>query len=78
MNDHIVGMFWNKSEADLLLFTLERAIKAVDSLVIADDGSTDKSWDIIQSFSNAHKDKVEHIQQKPSKNDPAQRQISVC
>jgi len=71
----IVGIFWNKNEADLLPFTLERAAKAVDSLFIADDGSTDKSWDIIQSFASSHKDKVEHIQQRPNKNDPAQRQV---
>lgn len=74
MTEHIVGMFWNRNEADLLPYTLERAAAAVDSLFIADDMSTDGSWDIIQSFATANPNKVEYTQRKPNKRDPAQRQ----
>ena len=69
----IVGMFWNKGEGDILEEILLNALPHVDSMFIADDGSTDNSWDIIQSIAKAHPDKVEHIQQKPNPNDKAQR-----
>ena len=68
----VVGMFWNKNEGDILEQTLTDALNYIDCLYIADDGSQDKSWDIIQSFKN-HPN-VAHIQQKPDTNDPAQRQ----
>lgn len=74
--DTIVGMFWNKNEADILEYTLDKALKSVDSLFIADDGSTDRSWEIIESFAKQNASKVEHIQCKPNKSDPAQR-VSV-
>lgn len=74
MSEHIVGMMWNKNEGDILIDTISSALEHVDTLVIADDGSTDNSWDIIQSFAIHHKDQIEHIQRAPSKNDPAQRQ----
>jgi glycosyltransferase involved in cell wall biosynthesis len=75
MSDAIVGMFWNKGEGDLLPYTLERAVNSgVDSIFIADDGSTDNSWEIIESFARKYSNKIEHIQCKPDKNDPAQRQ----
>jgi glycosyltransferase involved in cell wall biosynthesis len=74
MSEHIVGMMWNKNEGDILEEVIYSALDHVDSLVIADDGSTDNSWDIIQYFSKAHREKVEHIQQNPNKGDPAQRQ----
>lgn len=70
----IVGMFWNYNEADILPQTLEAALPHVDSMFIADDGSKDNSWDIIRGFAERHKDKVEHIQQKPNKKDKAQRE----
>lgn len=73
MTEHIVGMFWNKNEGDIIEDTLTDAISKVDSLFVADDGSTDRSWDIIQSIARANPGKLEHIQQVPNKNDPAQR-----
>ena len=72
--EHIVGMMWNKNEGDLLTDTIASALENVDTLVIADDGSTDNSWDIIQGFAAHHKDQIEHIQRAPDKNDKAQRQ----
>lgn len=74
MSDHIVGMMWNKNEGDILVDIIASALENVDTLVIADDGSIDNSWDIIQGFANAHKDQIEHIQRAPDINDKAQRQ----
>jgi glycosyltransferase involved in cell wall biosynthesis len=71
---NLVGMMWNKNEADLLPFTIPAAMEQVDALFIADDGSTDPSWEIIQSFRAKNKDKIVHIQREPNKNDPGQRQ----
>jgi glycosyltransferase involved in cell wall biosynthesis len=65
-------MLWNKEEADILPQVIEAALPHVDSLFIADDGSTDNSWDIIQAYKRA-KDKIEHIQQEPSPKDRSQR-----
>jgi glycosyltransferase involved in cell wall biosynthesis len=73
MKEHIVGMMWNKNEGDILEEIILSALDHVDSLVIADDGSTDNSWDIIQIMSVQHPE-IEHIQQNPNKADPAQRQ----
>lgn len=70
---HVVGMMWNKNEGDILEETIIAALPRVDSLFIADDGSTDRSWSIIQAM-QAFDSRIEHIQQKPNKNDPAQRQ----
>lgn len=69
----IIGMMFCKNEADILPQTLEAALPHVDSLFIADDGSTDSSWDIIKRYAEVHKDKIEHIQRNPNKNDPGQR-----
>ncbi len=74
MTEHIVGMMWNKNEGDLLPDTIASALEHVDTLVIADDGSTDNSWDVIQGFAAKHKDQIEHIQQKPDHADRGQRQ----
>lgn len=71
--DHIVGMMFCKNEADIISTTILDAFRHVDSLFISDDGSTDKSWDIIKYFKQAYPDKIEHIQQKPDPNDQAQR-----
>lgn len=59
--DKIVGMMWNKNEGDLLNFTISKALEAVDHLVLADDGSTDNSFAIMQSFKRHPK--VLHIEQ---------------
>lgn len=74
MSEHIVGMMWNKDEGDLLPDTISSALKHVDTLVIADDGSTDNSWDVIQGFAAHHRDQIEHIQRKPDKGDKGQKQ----
>lgn len=66
-------MMWNKDEGDLLPSTIASALENVDTLVIADDGSTDGSWGIIREWDNACPE-IEHIQQNPRKDDPAQRQ----
>lgn len=50
VSDTIVGMMWNKNEGDILEEVIESALGSVDTLFIADDHSTDDSWDIIQSF----------------------------
>ena len=76
--DNIVGMFWNCNEADILEETLTDAIKHVDSIFIADDGSTDNSWEIIQSFAQKHPDKVEQIRNKrDDPRDKGQRQAML-
>lgn len=64
MNNHIVGMLWNKDEGDILAEIIESALTNVDSLFIADDGSTDNSWNIIQDFAKKRKDKIEYIRNK--------------
>lgn len=71
---NVVGLFWNKNEADILAQTIEAALPHVDTLFIADDESSDASWDIIRAYHVTHKDKIEHIQQLPNKQDPGQRQ----
>lgn len=47
---NIIGIMWCKNEADILSQIIEDALKYVDALLIADDDSTDKSWDIIKSY----------------------------
>jgi glycosyltransferase involved in cell wall biosynthesis len=73
MSEHIVGMMWNKNEGDIIADTISSALENVDTLVIADDGSSDNSWDVIQGFA-AHHPEIEHIQRNPSKSDKGQRQ----
>jgi len=74
MSDHLIGMLWNYDEADILEEILEDAILHVDSLFIADDESTDNSWEIIQSFQKKHPDKVEYTRHKRNPKDKGQRQ----
>ncbi len=64
--DTIVGMLWNKNEGDILEEIISEALPKVDTLFIADDESTDNSWDIIQSFKK--NPKVEYMRNK--RNDP--------
>lgn len=73
MADRIVGMMFAYNEGDILAQTIEAALPHVDSLFIADDGSQDQSWDIIQCMARAHKDKIEHIRQHPDPKDKGQR-----
>ena len=71
MSDAIIGLMFNKNEADLLQFTLPDALRKVDSLFIADDGSGDASWDIIDSYLGHG---IEYAIRNPDPNDPGQRQ----
>jgi glycosyltransferase involved in cell wall biosynthesis len=71
--EHIVGMMWNKNEGDIIDDTIFSALDHVDTLFIADDGSTDDSWHIIKDLAETIPE-IEHIQRRPSKGDPAQRQ----
>lgn len=73
MADSIVGMMFAKNEADILPLTITEAMKQVDSLFIADDGSTDGSWEIIQYYKQQYPNKVEYIQQAPVIGDQGQR-----
>jgi len=73
MGINIIGMMWNKNEGDILAEIISEAVKHVDLLYIADDGSTDNSWEIITSLKKRY-DKIEFIQRNPNKNDPGQRQ----
>jgi len=62
--DKIVGMMWNKNEGDILPFTIAKALEVVDYLVMADDGSTDNSLAVMQSFKGHPK--VLHIENAKS------------
>ena len=57
MSDKIIGIMWNKNEADILDETLTKALPLVDHLLVADDDSDDSSWDIIRS----HKSELAYI-----------------
>lgn len=73
MSDHIVGIMWARNEADIVEETITDGLRHVDTLMIAEDGSTDRTWDIIQSLAKEYP-QIEHIQQKPTPGDPAQRE----
>lgn len=60
-SDSVVGMMWNKNEGDILNFTISKALEVVDYLVLADDGSTDTSFSIMESFKS--NPKVVHVEQ---------------
>jgi len=69
--ENIIGMMWNKNEADILPQIIDAALPHVDALFIADDGSTDDSWSIIKNHSSK---KIEYTQRSPDKHDPGQRE----
>ena len=71
--ENVIGIMWNKNEADILTEIIEAALQKVDALLIADDGSTDTSWRIIQDLRAKHPEIV-HIQQTPNPRDQGQRQ----
>lgn len=73
MTDHIVGVMFARNEMDVIEETITSVLPHLDSLFISDDGSTDKTWDIVKGLKQNYK-KIEHIQQKPDKNDKGQRQ----
>lgn len=60
MADQIVGIMWNKNEGDILHFTISKALEHVDHMYLADDGSTDDSFKIMQSFAQHPKVKFVH------------------
>ena len=47
---NVIGVMWARNEADLLPFTMEHAIKQVDTLLFIDNDSTDNTFDIAKSF----------------------------
>ena len=73
MADSIIGIMWNYNEADILAEIIEAALPHVDSLFIADDESTDGSWNIIQQFASEKPDKIEYTRHKRVKGDKGQR-----
>jgi len=69
----IIGIMWNKNEGDILEEIITDALPHIDSLFLADDHSTDNSWEIIKSFSKHPK--VEYIRnQRDNNKDAGQRQ----
>lgn len=72
MATNIIGMMWNRNEGDILEEIITEAIKHVDLLYIADDGSTDNSWEIIKDMEA--RTCVIIPQQYPDRRDPGQRQ----
>ena len=70
---NVVGVMWAKNEGDIIYETITDAIRNVDTLMIADDGSTDDTWQIIQRLRKLWPDKIEHIQQAPDPKDKGQR-----
>lgn len=71
--EHIVGMMWNKNEGDILEEIIDAALPHVDSLFIADDGSSDDSWPYIQSIARRRSDKIEYIRNERNNNVDRQR-----
>ncbi len=57
----VIAGYRVKNGARWLKDTLDKTIECVDHIVIMDDGSTDKTPDIIKSFMNKHKTKVTHV-----------------
>jgi len=47
---NVVGVMWARNESDLLPYTLEKALKQVDTLLFIDNGSTDNTYDVAKSF----------------------------
>lgn len=69
--DNIVGLMFNYNEGDILEEVIRNFLPHIDSLFIADDNSSDNSWEIINSF----KDKVEYVRNKrEDPRDQGQRQ----
>lgn len=70
--DLIVGMMWAKDEADVITETLTDFASKVDLLYLAEDSSSDNTYDLMKSFQDKNKDKV-FLQREYNKNDKAQR-----
>jgi len=66
---------WNRNEGDILEETILDSFNHVDSLFIADDNSTDNSWEIIKSLKGRYPDKIEYIRnEREDPKDQGQRQ----
>lgn len=72
MADQFIGIMFVKNEADIVEETIFDAVTKVDQLYIADDGSSDSSWEIIQSCKSRFPN-ITQVQREPNKNDPGQR-----
>ena len=72
MPETIAGMMFAKNEADILRETMTDAMRHVDVLYVADDGSTDGTWAVISDVAEAFKGRV-FPQRKPDALDPGQR-----
>jgi len=70
--DNIIGMMWNRNEGDILEEIIDAALPHVDSMFIADDGSSDDSWPYIQSIARRRPDKIEYI--RNTRNNSVDRQ----
>ncbi len=69
----IIGMLWNRNEGDILEEIITNALPHVDSLFLADDHSTDNSWEIMKSFEK--NPKVEYMRNtRDDARDKGQRQ----
>ncbi len=51
MTDQIIGVMWCRNEGDILAEIIDNALNSgIDALMVADDDSTDDSWNIIKSY----------------------------
>lgn len=74
MGDTIVGVMWNYNEGDILEEIIEAAVKTdINCLWIADEGSSDNSWKIIEAAKERHS-KIEYVKCGRIKGDKGQRQ----
>jgi glycosyltransferase involved in cell wall biosynthesis len=68
---------WNYNEGDILEEIIESAVNTdIDCLWIADDKSTDNSWEIIKAAKKKYP-KIEYIRREPIKGDKGQRQAML-
>ena len=44
-----------KDEDDIIAYTLEKALVWADYIYVYDNGSTDRTWEIVQNLSKKHK-----------------------
>lgn len=72
---NVVGLMWNYNEGDILHFTISKALENVDYLLLADDSSTDNSFEIMRSFSGHPK--VLHVEQVPRNIEKKQHLLNI-
>ena len=71
MTDPIIGIMWNKNEADILDETITKAIPLVDHLLVSDDDSDDRSWDIIRN----HRSELAHVARRSESGEKYPKEI---